>query len=71
MSSVHVVSSAPAKSLAEMTDLELSHAVSDAQEVVEYLTREDSTYEERSFAEEVKAKAVVFSDEIARRRSSL
>lgn len=70
MSGMQVISTAGAKKSIEMTEKELENTISDIREVVEYLTREEASYEEKCFAEEVKTTVNVYSTELMRRRSS-
>ena len=69
MSGMQVVSSAGSKKPTDMTDAELEMTISDIREVVEYLTREDASYDEKCFAEEVKTTALVYKTELVNRRS--
>lgn len=70
MSGMQVVSTSVGKKPADMTRAELENTLDDIRDVVEYLTREDASYDEKCFAEEVKATASVYGKELESRRAS-
>ena len=69
ISPIGIVSTTPQKPIENMTEDELVVMVSDLSEVFDYLTREDASYEERCFSEQVKKNMKIFSSELTRRRT--
>ncbi len=68
MGEMQIASTAVVKKPGEMTDAELEATVGDIGEVVVYLTRDEASYEEKCFAEEVKRTADVYRSELDKRR---
>lgn len=67
--SISIVSTS-SKPMKEMSDQELEIAIQDLSEVVEFLTRESASMEEKCYAESVKQTMNLYSKDLSCRRTS-